>query len=170
MQNKHLNHFEDTLLIYGNEGIEKIIHIARCLLDRLSGSKDATRITIKYDGSPSIFFGVHPIEKKIFVSTKSLLNKKSLYACTHEQIAQFNPGIHDTLSCVLDIIKKIPKIKGVWQGDILYTPHSLVVEKDHFVFRHNTLAYNVLQNSEMGYAVNNAPLGMVVHTHYTYNI
>jgi Family of unknown function (DUF6267) len=169
MQNKHLNHLEDTLLIDGNTGIPKILDYLHAIIAWLRGQKKKVRVTIKYDGSPSVFFGVHPIENKIFVSTKSLLNKKSLYACTDEEVEKyFNKGIHQTLKELLKVVKEIPNLEGIWQGDIMFTTNTCELIADHFIFRHNTLVYTVKKDSIMGNAVHKAQIGLVIHTHYEY--
>ena len=66
MKNKHLNHPEDAILLEGREGLYKV----------LSFFKDKNSIlSVKYDGSPAVVWGINPENKKFFVGTKSVFNK-----------------------------------------------------------------------------------------------
>lgn len=171
MQNKHLDHLEDTLLLQGNKGISEILMYLNRIMQWLEGKRDDTRITIKYDGSPAVTFGIHPNNGEFFVSTKSLFNKKSKYAFDKKQIEeQFTPGIHGKLWMLLDTFLTTVYPTGVWQGDILYTKDSPDFEETetYYRFRFNTLVYKVRKDSAMGEEIKKSPIGLVVHTHYDY--
>ena len=61
MQNKHQEHFEDTILT-GD-------------LSALHFFETDYEVSLKIDGSPSIVFGTNPTNGKFFVCTKSAFNK-----------------------------------------------------------------------------------------------
>ena len=64
---KHLEHAEDHVINAGHEGFSHAYHNLKDVHDRLTGKKNDTRITMKYDGSPSVVFGRHPETGRFFV-------------------------------------------------------------------------------------------------------
>ena len=70
MQNKHLEHPEDTILT-GDLSV----------LDWFSA--DST-ISVKMDGAPAIVWGTNPQNGKFFVCTKAAFNKKKIRLCYNE--------------------------------------------------------------------------------------
>lgn len=67
----HYRHFEDIVFYYIPE---KIISYLKAVYNISSGS---TSVSIKYDGSPSIFFGKDPSDEAFFVSTKSIFSTRT---------------------------------------------------------------------------------------------
>ena len=55
---KHLEHAEDHIIHGGHEGVEHAANTLDDVADFLSGKKSKTKITTKYDGAPSIVFGI----------------------------------------------------------------------------------------------------------------
>ena len=68
---KHLEHLED--LIYNKKDFKQCMSI----LTKLNGLlfSQSNKITTKSDGCISIVFGIHPLSKQFFISTKSAFNK-----------------------------------------------------------------------------------------------
>ena len=62
MQNKHIEHPEDSIL-NGDLGV----------LDWFTTNG---KITAKIDGAPAIVWGTNPVNNKFFIGTKSVFNKK----------------------------------------------------------------------------------------------
>ena len=75
MQNKHLEHPEDTILT-GN-------------LDVLDWFTARGKLSVKIDGAPAIVWGTDPATGTFFVGTKAVFNKKKIrIAHSHEEIDQ----------------------------------------------------------------------------------
>ena len=72
MQNKHLEHPEDTILT-GN-------------LDVLDWFTARGKLSVKIDGAPAIVWGTDPATGTFFVGTKAVFNKKKIrIAHSHEE-------------------------------------------------------------------------------------
>ena len=72
---KHLEHLEDHVI---NDGAVGFAH-ARKVLDhthtQVKGGFAPSKLTTKFDGSPSVVFGHHPKTGQFFVASKSAFNK-----------------------------------------------------------------------------------------------
>jgi len=104
MQNKHLEHPEDTIL---NGDLS--------VLDWFTA--DST-ISVKMDGAPAIVWGTNPANGKFFVGTKSVFNKvKIKINHSHEEIDANHQGkVADILHACFD---NLPRTKSVIQGDFI---------------------------------------------------
>lgn len=169
-KNTHLEHPEDLLLQQGLDGVKNILHYFRSIIEILYGDKNNTIITIKYDGAPSVVFGRHPKNFELFVSTKSFFNKKPLYAHNAEEIVRlFMKGPHKVLTALLSTLESAEVAHvGVFQGDILYTPETLIQTETHYLIKHNTLTYHVDKTSVLGEQIARNAIGLVVHTEYAH--
>ena len=62
-------------------------------------------------------------------------------------------------------------IKGVIQGDLVFTPGDVRTERIHderlYTFRPNTITYAIPVDHPIGKQVNSSEVGVVFHTHYT---
>ena len=121
---KHLEHLEDHPINAGKEGVD---HAMNNLLDvhrKLRGRENDTKITMKYDGSPSVVFGHHPQTGKFFVASKSVFNKNPKLNYTDEDIEKNHghaPGLVEKLKHALKHLPKVVPPRGVYQGDIMHT-------------------------------------------------
>ena len=68
----HLEHAEDHVLNAGHEGFSHAYNNLMDVHNKLSGNKNDTRVTMKYDGSPSVVFGTNPDNGRFFVASKSV--------------------------------------------------------------------------------------------------
>ena len=166
---KHLEHAEDHPINAGKEGVD---HAMNNLLDvhrKLRGRENATKITMKYDGSPSIVFGHHPETGKFFVSTKSAFNKNPKLNYTEEDIEKNHghaPGLVEKLKHALKHLPKVMPPRGVYQGDIMHSQGD-VQEHGHKVsFTPNTITYSAKKSSPQGKAALASKIGVAVHTAY----
>jgi len=105
MQNKHLEHPEDSILT-GDLSV----------LDWFS-EKDSF-ISTKIDGAPAIVWGRNPANGKFFVGTKSVFNKvKIKINHSHEEIDKNHEGkvariLHAAFDC-------LPRTNLTLQGDFI---------------------------------------------------
>ena len=142
----------------------------------LSGGTDgALKIGLKWDGAPGLIAGIEPESGRFFVGTKSTFSKKvPKVNFTNEDIDKFHGGqgeLPDKLKLALKLLPKIWKGKGVFQGDLMFTPDQKFNEtidgQSLLMFRPNSIAYAVPSDSDLGKQINAAKLGIAMHTRYT---
>lgn len=166
---KHLEHAEDHVINAGAEGFSHAYHNLKDVHDRLSGKSNDTKVTMKYDGSPSVVFGRHPENGKFFVASKSAFNKNPKINYTHEDIERNHghaPGLVEKLKAALDHLPKVTPKKGVYQGDIMHTHHDVHESGGKVHFTPNTITYSADKNSPHGKAALRSKIGVAVHTKY----
>jgi hypothetical protein len=117
MQNKHLQHPEDTILT-GD-------------LTALDWIAAAGTLSVKIDGAPAIVWGTDPATGTFFVGTKAVFNKKKIrIAHNHEEIDQHYEGeVAKILHACFDWL---PLTDCIYQGDFIgfggsdeYTPNTI---------------------------------------------
>lgn len=166
---KHLEHAEDHVINAGNDGFSHAYHNLKDVHDHLIGKKNATKVTMKYDGSPSVVFGRHPQTGKFFVASKSAFNKNPKINYTAEDIQRNHghaPGLVAKLRAALQHLPKVTPKKGVFQGDIMHTPDDVHHDNGRVHFTPNTITYSASNNSAHGKAALRSKVGVAVHTKY----
>jgi len=145
---KHLEHAEDHLIHGGNEGAGHVSSTLSDVYDFLNGKKTKTRITQKYDGAPSLVFGINPENNKFFVATKSAFNKTPKIAYSDKDIEELYghaPGLVVKLKLALKELKKVmPKDGGVYQGDIMYGKDDIRDEKLENLIKEDSLFKKII--------------------------
>jgi len=168
----HLQHSSDGPFL-GNEGVAGASESNDALRDSLLGKKTTHHISTKFDGAPSVVFGIHPVTKKYFVATKSAFNKDPKINYSEEDIDRNHghaPGLAAKLKEVLAHGHKIlPKEGGVFQGDLMHTEGDVQHDPNTGMLSMtpNTVTYSAHKDSPEGRAMANSKLGMVVHTKYS---
>jgi hypothetical protein len=166
---KHLEHAEDHVINSGAQGFSHAFHNLKDVHDKMVGKNNKTKITMKYDGSPSVVFGTNPENGRFFVASKSAFNKNPKINYSHEDIERNHghaPGLVQKLKAALDHFPKVSPKKGVFQGDIMHTPNDLHVSKDKVHFTPNTITYSSHKDSAHGKAALASKIGVAVHTKY----
>ena len=166
---KHLEHAEDHVINSGAQGFSHAFHNLKDVHDKMVGKNNKTKITMKYDGSPSVVFGTNPENGRFFVASKSAFNKNPKINYTHEDIERNHghaPGLVQKLKAALDHFPKVSPKKGVFQGDIMHTHNDLHVSKDKVHFTPNTITYSSHKDSAHGKAALGSKIGVAVHTKY----
>jgi len=172
-KNTHLEHLEDEIINNGLKGAKTAVRFLNSLRDMLNGvGKGSTKITVKWDGAPAVFAGTNPENGKFFVATKSLFNKTPKINYTNADIASNHGsgGLSDKLKVAL---KHLPKLgmKGIFQGDIMFTKEDLVEEEVDgvisVVFTPNTITYAVPADSKLASTIRKSSIGVVWHTSYS---
>lgn len=165
----HLEHLEDHPINAGKEGVQHAIHNLMDVHRKLKGGDNKTKITMKYDGSPSVVFGHHPETGKFFVASKSVFNKNPKLNYTEEDIEKNHghaPGLVEKLKTALKHLPKVTPPRGVYQGDIMHTRGDLEHHGNKVSFTPNTITYSTPANSHHGKAALNSKIGVAVHTAY----
>ena len=173
-KNLHLEHLEDEILNFGIGGARGAINFLQALRDMLSGNaRSSINMTVKWDGAPAIFAGVDPSDGKFFVAKKSVFNKTPLLYKTRKEIND-DPKLPQALKpAFLIALEEFGKlgIKGVLQGDLMFTSSSLeteMIDGQRFTtFQPNTIVYAVPRYSDLDRQIRSAKIGVVWHTTYS---
>lgn len=171
-KNTHMEHAEDLVLNAGVQGARMAINYFQGVRDMLAGhSKRPMNLTVKWDGAPAIFAGVDPTDGKFFVAKKGIFNKNpKVYKTPAEIDADASGDLATKLKMALNHFKDLG-IKGVVQGDLLYThdtiEHTEIDGEAYITFQPNTIVYAVPANSKLAKQILRSKIGVVWHTIYT---
>ena len=164
-KNLHLEHIEDEILNSGIHGGRAAINFIQSLKDMLAGSaKSSVNVSTKWDGAPAIFAGTDPSDGQFFVAKKSVFNKNPILYKKESDI-DVTGGLGEIFKVALSEFSKLD-IKGVLQGDLLYTSLDSSIA-DHWTFQPNTIMYAVPKDSDIGTKIAKSKIGIVWHTTYT---
>ena len=113
-----------------SKGGENALNFLRSVRDMLAGSSNKkVNMTVKWDGAPAIICGINPENGKFFVGTKSVFNKNPKVNYTNSDISKNHSGeLATKLSIALKELKRLG-IKGVLQGDFLFSQSDLKTAK-----------------------------------------
>ena len=172
-QLKHLEHLEDEMLNYGVEGCKAAVSFLQELRRMLGCDNTTGYMQTKWDGAPAIVCGQEPFTGLFFVGTKSVFAQtpKICYEEVDVDIHYPDGGeLNKKLKVCLKYFKDL-NIKGVIQGDLVFTPGDVRTERIHderlYTFRPNTITYAIPVDHPIGKQVNSSEVGVVFHTHYT---
>ena len=136
MPNTHIEHPEDSIL----SGDLRV----------LRWFTEDGNISVKIDGSPAIVWGKNPANKKFFVGTKSVFNKKLIKINhSHKEIDKNHTGfVAKVLHACFD---NLPKSKKVYQGDFIgfggdyiYRPNTITYRFDKIIKQNIIIAPHTL--------------------------
>jgi len=167
-QNTHMTHIEDKVLYGGVNGTRQAINALRELRDMLAG-KTSSKLSVKWDGAPAIFAGTDPEDGNFFVAKKGIFAKTGakVYKSNADIDAELSGDLADKMKLALQYLPELG-IKGVIQGDLLYTKEDLKREKidgkQYVTFHPNTIIYAVPMSQSK--TIEDAKMGIVWHTSY----
>lgn len=170
--NSHMTHTMDLVFIEGVDGTRKAINFLRGVRDMLQNNgANATAVTVKYDGAPAIICGIDPTDGKFFVAKKGIFNKQPKVYKTQADIdADLSGELHTKFSIILPELKKLG-IKGIVQGDLMFTQDDLKTTTidgvKYLTFQPNTIVYSVPADSELAKTILKAKVGIAFHTTYS---
>ena len=170
-KNTHMTHIEDLILDGGVNGARQAIVALQSLRDMLAGHQAAAArigLTVKWDGAPAVFAGIDPQDGKFFVAKKGIFNKNPKVYKSHADIEADTEGdLQKKLKIAFDNLKLLD-IKGVVQGDIMFTKDDLKQEtidgEEYVTFHPNTIVYAVPKDEAK--ELLDADIGVVFHTAY----
>ena len=172
-KNTHMTHIEDQVIYGGVKGARDAILALRSLRDMLAGnSNTGTDVTVKWDGAPAVFCGQDPSDGKFFVAKKGIFNKNPKVYKTNADIDAdiSSADLNSKMKIALEELAKLG-IKGVVQGDIMFTSPDLKTEKidgvSYTTFHPNTIVYAVPNTSDEAKRIRSARIGVVFHTTYS---
>ena len=172
-QLKHLEHLEDEMLNYGVEGCKAAVSFLQELRKMLGCDNSTGFMQTKWDGAPAVVCGIDPNVDLFFVGTKSVFAQQPKICYREFDVDKHYPDggeLNKKLKFCLKYFKDLD-IKGVVQGDLVFTPGDVKRERIHdemvYTFRPNTITYAIPTDHEIGKKVSKAQVGVVFHTHYT---
>ena len=171
-KNLHMEHLEDEVLNHGVEGTRGAINFLRGLRDMLAGNANApVDVTVKWDGAPAVFAGYNPENDRFFVGSKGVFNKNAKINYTEADIDDnHSGGLADKLKVALAELSRV-NIKGVLQGDMMYTKDDLKREdidgETYITFQPNTIVYAVPVKTKLAAKIMSSNMGIVWHTTYS---
>jgi hypothetical protein len=182
--NLHQTHLEDEILSYGKDGMLYIAEILQTIAK--DGLTDKFKITVKFDGSPALIFGILPSDvttsngvsmKKgsFFVGTKGVFNATPKIAPTAKATEELYGGeLGKIMGFAFEYLQKIYQGNNVYQGDLMFAEIAdrkkvirVIDNQKYFTFKPNTIIYTIPVSSEEGQKIYNKKFGIVVHTKYT---
>jgi len=171
-KNLHMEHLEDEVLNGGVAGTRGAINFLQGLRDMLAGNADSSvNVTVKWDGAPAVFAGVNPENDRFFVGTKGIFAKNAKINYTETDINDNHSG--GLASKLIVALNELPKanIKGVLQGDMMYTKEDLQTEtidnEQYITFQPNTIVYAVPVKTRLAAKILSSNMGIVWHTTYS---
>ena len=169
-KNTHLEHLEDDIINRGSTGGTNAINFLKSVRNMLAGSGRTPNITVKWDGAPAIICGINPENGKFFVGTKSVFNVTPKINYTSSDISKNHTGeVAKKLNVCLSQLSRL-NIKGILQGDLLFTDDlkDVTIDGEKMIsFTPNTITYAVPKDSDIGRRIARAKMGIVFHTQYT---
>ena len=167
-----MEHLEDEVLNGGVAGTRGAINFLQGLRDMLAGHSDApVNVTVKWDGAPAVFAGYNPENDRFFVGSKGVFNKNAKINYTEADIDDnHSGGLADKLKVALAELSRV-NIKGVLQGDMMYTKDDLKREdidgESYITFQPNTIVYAVPVKTKLAAKIMSSNMGIVWHTTYS---
>ena len=169
-KNTHLEHLEDEIINNGTQGAKTSIEFLKSIKKMLQGGKGGSNVSVKWDGAPAVFAGTNPENGRFFVGTKSIFNATPKINYTVSDISRNHGGaLADKLAVALKYLPSLG-IKGVLQGDLLFTDdkkNAVVNGEKSIIFTPNTITYAVPTTSvDMYNRIRAAKIGIIFHTSY----
>ena len=174
---RELQHAEDLVIVDGSKG-------ALEALDELAAmAQNVDDVTVKWDGSPAIYFGRN--ESGAFVLTdiagfgakgyqgkvtsaddleSMLLSRGKEVDDTRRQFAGSMKGLWDKFAQMVE-----PNFRGYIKGDLLYYSPPPKDNSNDYVFTPNTVTYNIPIDSTIGKKISQSQAGVVVHQYIDLN-
>lgn len=157
MQLTHIEHIEDNLMEH-----------PALVLSAMDKMAQGTTYSLKWDGAPSIVFGMCPATGCFFLGTKSVFNKHPKVNYTVDDILANhgnNSELASKLMYVFAVLKKEYADTRVLQADLLFCKSDVVYGDGVAQFTPNTLTYET-KTDEWRERVRKASIGLAIHTEY----
>jgi hypothetical protein len=169
-----LQHAEDLVIVDGSKG-------AMRALDQLAAMTDGVDdVTIKWDGSPAVYFGRDEqgnfiltdksgftakgydgkVKSKDALQSMLLSRGKEAPDDSRKQFAGAMANLWDRFESIVD-----PSFRGYMFGDMLFFSQPKKNNQGEFQFTPNTVTYDIPAESDLGNRIAKSTAGIVVH-HY----
>ena len=167
-----LQHAEDLVIVDGSAGAMRALDSLAAMADNVGD------VTIKWDGSPAVYFGRD--ENGNFILTdksgftakgydgkvksaadleKMLLGRgKEAPNDSRRAFAASMAGLWDKFEGIVD-----PKFRGYVFGDLLFQTTPPKDKNGDYTFTPNTVTYHIPADSDLGQRIGNTSAGIVIH-------
>ena len=176
-KNTHLEHIEDLMLMFGEDGVKESFEYIDDLVRTFSGDpKNTKKFSTKWDGSPAIFCGPDPADGQFFVAKKGIFNKtpqlfKSVAEIEQDKIAD---GLKKVFTYVFKYMKPLydsGKLKDVVQGDFLFHEGTRKIVRDVHkencvIFKPQLISYCIPDHDDLYDAAKSCKVCVVIHARY----
>lgn len=176
-KNTHLEHIEDLMLMFGEDGVKESFEYIDDLVKTFSGDpRNSKKFSTKWDGSPAIFCGPDPADGRFFVAKKGIFNKtpqlfKNLDEIKNDKIAD---GLKKVFTYVFKYMKPLYDkglLKDVVQGDFLYHEGTRKVVRDVHgedcvIFKPQLISYCIPDHDDLYDAAKACKVCVVIHARY----
>jgi len=170
---RDLQHAEDLVIVDGSQGaMEALDEIAKL-------AKSVEDVTVKWDGSPAIYFGRNESGEFVLTDTagfaakgydgkvtsadnleKMLLSRGKEVTPERQKFAAGMGSLWPKFEAMVD-----PSFRGYIKGDLLYYNRPPQDKDGDFVFTPNTVTYNIPAESNIGRRIANSSAGVVIHSY-----
>jgi Family of unknown function (DUF6267) len=170
----HLEHIEDLIINEGEAGALRALNYLKNVINLLTQAEPSgAKLTVKWDGAPSIVCGIDPEDGKFFVATKGAFAKEPKLVKSKRDAANYYGAQPELEAKMLQCLKYLSKldIPNVMQGDLMFGEGDREVKEiggqQCITFTPNTITYAIPLDSALGKRVAKAKLGIIFHTYYT---
>lgn len=176
-KNVHLEHIEDLMLMFGEDGVKESFSYIDDLVKTFSGDpKNSRKYSTKWDGSPAIFCGHDPADKKFFVAKKGIFNKnpqlyKSIAEIEKDTVSEGLKKVYKNVWTYFKPLFDSGKLSDVIQGDYLFdsTTRKIVRDvhgEDCVIFKPQLISYCIPDHDDLYDAAKKCKLCVVIHAKY----
>lgn len=170
-----IQHLEDLIFFEGSAGAKRAIQATAAL------AKSQQNVTLKWDGSPAVWFGRDEFGKFTFTDKSGfgakgydgratspedlenmLLSRKGGTAGDDPRYRQFAGRMAQAFVVFEQAVPE--NFRGYFTGDMLYFSRP-PVQNNEFVFRPNVVEYRVAVSSDLGQKIKNSTAGIAVHAY-----
>ena len=127
---KHLEHVEDHVIHGGSDGFAHAFHTLNGVHDILRGANSDTKITMKYDGSPSVVFGTHPETGKFFVSLVENQQFRDVIGQLYDFVADTKADCDMAYDWVCDQCDILTFVADTYAWNMFYDVYDQAAELD----------------------------------------
>ena len=172
VESARIQHAEDLILFDGHQGALKAID----MLKNIAGGKQG--VSIKWDGSPAVVFGINPNNEFIFTDKagfnaknydgkstnpddlESMIMNRAKDESKRKSYAQYSMKMKQAFPTVQQSMPD--NFQGYFVGDMLYFQQP-TKKGNRFIFKPNVVEYSVDSNSDIGKRIANSKVAVVVH-------
>lgn len=166
-------HAEDLIIVDGAQGALRALDELEAMAD------DVSDVSIKWDGSPAIYFG-RDDEGNFVLTDKSgftakgyngktqspkqlaamLLNRAAEVDQSRKQFALQMAGLFRQIEKIVS-----PDFRGFVLADVLFFEQPDINPQGEYEFTPNTVTYHIPQHSDLGQRIKHCRAGIVMHQH-----
>jgi hypothetical protein len=171
-----LQHAEDLVIVDGSKGaLEAIDELA-------SMAKSVDDVTVKWDGSPAVFFGRNEQGQFVLTDNSGFTAKgyngrvtsagdlETMLLSRGKQDPEKEASRREFAGSMKSLWPRLesmiePSFRGYIKGDLLYYARPPVDKNGDYTFTPNTVSYHIDTNSSIGQRITQSTAGIVVHSY-----